>query len=112
MVPTSLNRTPKSLWKSPQRIYLNAKGKPVPANDPTRVSLLVAEGGVLPIERARELGLLDIFDEAGVADSTGDADDTATEAADSADAKAQEQADDKALRPGRNKAVNGPQETK
>lgn len=42
-----------------ERLYLNADGKVVGADDPNRVSLLAAEGTSMPIERAQELGLVD-----------------------------------------------------
>lgn len=44
-------------WTSPERLYLDAAGKVVKADDPTRVSLLVGAGGSLPMERAQALGL-------------------------------------------------------
>lgn len=47
-----------NLWTAPERLYLDAAGKAVKADDPTRQSLLVAAGGTLPIARARELGLI------------------------------------------------------
>lgn len=48
----------KNLWTADRRIYLDKDGKAVEADDPTRASLLVAQGGTLPLEEAERLGLL------------------------------------------------------
>jgi hypothetical protein len=40
-----------------ERLYLDKDGKVVKADDPKRLTLLVAEGGRLPAARADELGL-------------------------------------------------------
>lgn len=45
-------------YTSEERLYLNSKGEAVGEKDPDRQSLLVAAGGSIPIERARELGLV------------------------------------------------------
>ena len=50
----------KAMWTSNRRIYLNAEGQPVEANDPARASLLVAEGGSIPQEQAVSLGLIEV----------------------------------------------------
>lgn len=42
---------------SDKRLYLTRDGKVVGEEDPDRYELLVAEGGQLPLARARELGL-------------------------------------------------------
>jgi hypothetical protein len=41
-----------------RRLYLNAEGQVVEAKDPSAVRLLVAEGGTVPLEQARSLGLM------------------------------------------------------
>lgn len=41
-----------------RRLYLNARGEVVEAKSPDAHTLLVAEGGVVPAKRARELGLV------------------------------------------------------
>lgn len=48
----------KNDWCSPERLYLNAQGKAVKADDPARVSLLVAAGGCIPMAQAQGLGLV------------------------------------------------------
>lgn len=50
---------PVELWHSDRRLYLNAKGKVVEADDDKRVELLVEQGGVLPLDDARKYGLVD-----------------------------------------------------
>lgn len=44
---------------STERLYLDAAGKVVKEDDPSKVSLLVGAGGMIPEERARELGLIE-----------------------------------------------------
>lgn len=46
------------LFTANRRIYLDAQGKPVEADDPNRASLFLAEGQSIPIAKARQLGLL------------------------------------------------------
>jgi hypothetical protein len=46
-----------NVYTADRRLYLNAEGAVVEADDPARATLLVPEGGILPLERARELGL-------------------------------------------------------
>jgi pyruvate/2-oxoglutarate dehydrogenase complex dihydrolipoamide acyltransferase (E2) component len=70
-----------------ERLYLDKDGKVVKADDPTRASLLIGEGGRLPIERAEELGL------------TGDM-------------TLEENPREKAISAAENKAVAGPSATK
>lgn len=41
-----------------RRLYLNAEGQVVERGDPSATTLLVGEGGVVPAQRARELGLV------------------------------------------------------
>lgn len=57
---TSMPRQTKedSMWTSDRRLYLDDEGKVVGADDPGRTTLLVGEGGKLPADRARELGLI------------------------------------------------------
>lgn len=45
--------------KSDRRLYLDAEGKVVEADDPSRAQLLVSKGGEIPMEDARRYGLLD-----------------------------------------------------
>jgi hypothetical protein len=45
------------VWVANRRVFLDANGNAVEANDPTRVELLVPEGGKLPMSRAIALGL-------------------------------------------------------
>lgn len=42
-----------------RRLCLDAEGKVVEGDDPNRLTLLCSETGSIPMERARELGLLD-----------------------------------------------------
>jgi hypothetical protein len=42
-----------------RRLYLDKDGKVVEDGDPTKVSLLVGAGGMIPEEQARALGLLE-----------------------------------------------------
>jgi hypothetical protein len=47
-----------NVWTANRRLYLDKAGRVVEADDPNRASLLVPAGGALPLDRARELGLL------------------------------------------------------
>lgn len=49
-----------NLWTSDRRIYLDADGKAVEADDPTRQRLLVAQGGTIPLADAERLGLVEV----------------------------------------------------
>ena len=49
-----------NLWTSDRRIYLNAEGKAVEADDPTKQSLLVAQGGTIPLADAEKYGLVTV----------------------------------------------------
>jgi len=49
-----------NLWTADRRLYLNADGKAVEADDPTRQSLLVAQGGTIPLADAEKYGLVTI----------------------------------------------------
>lgn len=51
-------RENRALWTSDRRLYLNANGQVVEADDPTRVSLLVRAGGTMLRSEAERLGLL------------------------------------------------------
>lgn len=44
--------------KSDRRLYLDAEGNVVEANDPKKRTLLVGKGGELPMEDARRYGLV------------------------------------------------------
>lgn len=46
------------IYTSPERLYLDSAGNVVKHDSPAKASLLVAEGGTMPMERARELGLV------------------------------------------------------
>jgi hypothetical protein len=46
-----------NLYTSDRRLYLNADSKVVEADDPSRVSLLVPEGGTIPMADAEKYGL-------------------------------------------------------
>lgn len=46
-----------NMWTSDRRLYLDKDGKVVEADDPTRVSLLVAAGGNMPMADAERYGL-------------------------------------------------------
>lgn len=50
----------ENTWTADRRLYLNKDGKAVEADDPARVSLLVAEGGAIELERAQQLGLVEV----------------------------------------------------
>lgn len=47
----------QALWTADRRLYLNAAGQVVEADDPTRASLLVAVGNSIPMAEAIRLGL-------------------------------------------------------
>jgi hypothetical protein len=49
-----------NLWTSDRRIYLDKDGAAVEADDPARVSLLVAQGGTIPLTEAERLGLVTV----------------------------------------------------
>lgn len=55
---------PSALWTADRRIYLDREGRAVEAKDPARVSLLVAEGGQIPLEQAQRLGLVAVVEPA------------------------------------------------
>lgn len=42
-----------------ERLYLDKAGKVVKEGDPTKETLLVGAGGMLPMEQARALGLIE-----------------------------------------------------
>jgi hypothetical protein len=46
-------------FTSDRRLYTDKDGNVVEADDPAKLTLLVGEGGAIPMERARELGLAD-----------------------------------------------------
>lgn len=52
-----------NLWTSDRRLYLNADGAVVEADDPSRVSLLVAAGGTIPLADAERLGIITVTHE-------------------------------------------------
>jgi hypothetical protein len=47
----------KNIYTADRRIYLDKNGKAVEADDPNRVSLLVAAGATLPMADAERYGL-------------------------------------------------------
>lgn len=49
-----------TMWTADRRLYLDKDGKAVEANDPARSSLLVAEGGSIPLDQAAQLGLVEV----------------------------------------------------
>lgn len=49
-----------NLWTSDRRLYLDKAGKAVEADDPSRVSLLVAAGGTIPLADAEKYGLVTV----------------------------------------------------
>lgn len=53
--------------KSDRRLYLDAEGKVVEADDPSRAQLLVSKGGEIPMEDARRYGLVGDAQEAPTA---------------------------------------------
>lgn len=55
------------MWVSDKRLYLDADGNVVEATDPTKATLLVAEGGKLTEDQARQYGLLGDEDAKGKA---------------------------------------------
>jgi hypothetical protein len=55
------------MYTADRRLYLNAEGKVVEADDPTRASLLVGQGGTLPLDQAQRLGLVDAEEKAAKA---------------------------------------------
>jgi hypothetical protein len=57
---------PMGMYTATERLYLDADGKVVKADDPARRSLLINTGQTMPEEQARELGLIE--DEAKAAD--------------------------------------------
>jgi hypothetical protein len=46
------------IYTSDERLYLDSAGNVVTHDSPAKALLLVAEGGTLPMDRARELGLV------------------------------------------------------
>ena len=62
------------VYESDERLYLDSEGKVVKADDPNRKTLLVGKGGTIPVERARELGLIGEGEEgAATASESGEA---------------------------------------
>lgn len=49
-----------NMWTADRRLYLDKEGKAVEADDPSRTSLLVAEGGSIPLDQAAQLGLVEV----------------------------------------------------
>lgn len=49
----------RGTFTADRRLYLDADGRVVEHDDPSKARLLVPAGGTLPMKRARELGLLD-----------------------------------------------------
>lgn len=49
-----------NLWTSDRRLYLDKDGKVVEADNPTRLSLLVAAGGTIPLADAERYGLVTV----------------------------------------------------
>lgn len=56
---------PEAPYTSQERLYLDADEKVVSADDPTRLTLLVPEGGTLTPEQVRKYGLMDKPEKAG-----------------------------------------------
>jgi len=54
----------KGTWVSPERYYLTKDGRVVGNKDPEKLTLLVAKGGVLPLETAKQYGLTNTGTEA------------------------------------------------
>ena len=52
------NNPVSAVYIAEERLYLDKDGKVVKSDDPTRVQLLVCEGGKLSLDRARDLGLI------------------------------------------------------
>lgn len=49
-----------NLWTADRRLYLDKDRKVVEADDPTRQSLLVAQGGTIPLADAERYGLITV----------------------------------------------------
>lgn len=49
-----------NMWTADRRLYLNAEGQAVEADDPTRIKLLVAAGGSIPMADAERYGLITV----------------------------------------------------
>jgi hypothetical protein len=49
-----------NLWTADRRLYLNKDGQVVEADDPTRQTLLVAQGGTIPLADAERYGLVTV----------------------------------------------------
>lgn len=49
-----------NMWTADRRLYLDKDGKAVEADDPARVSLLVAAGGTIPLSDAERYGLVTV----------------------------------------------------
>lgn len=47
-------------WTADRRLYLDANGKVVEANDPTKLTLLIAPGQSMPLTEAQRLGLVPV----------------------------------------------------
>ena len=52
-----------NMWTSDRRLYLDKDGNVVEADDPSRVSLLVAKGGTVPLIDAERYGLVEVTHE-------------------------------------------------
>lgn len=92
--------TNRAMWTSPTRLYLDGEGKVVGSDDPAKAQLLVGEGGSIPLERAKELGLVEASEP--TVKNTALAEEHAKAAADkaAADEKAKKSAtEDKARKP-------------
>jgi hypothetical protein len=61
-------RMNSTMWTSPRRIYLDASGNVVDDTSPAKATLLVAEGGTIPLDQAVSLGLAEVMQEQEVAD--------------------------------------------
>ena len=46
------------IYTATERLYLDSGGNVVRHDNPAKVSLLIAEGGTMPMSRAQELGLV------------------------------------------------------
>jgi hypothetical protein len=57
-----LEATPmaSNMWTADRRLYLDQDGKVVEADDPNRASLLVAQGGSIPLADAERYGLVTV----------------------------------------------------
>lgn len=49
-----------NMWTADRRLYLDKDGKVVEADDPSRASLLVAQGGTIPLADAERYGLIKV----------------------------------------------------